>query len=70
MRFIKNCKKAADFAELAKAKSVDKLSGAQGGELGWVKDNELPKNFEDAALLLNVGNIAHQLMWMGLTILF
>ena len=48
-------KKGADFAELAKAKSVDKLSGAQGGELGWVKDNELPKNFEDAALLLNVG---------------
>lgn len=47
--------KGADFAELAKAKSVDKLSGAQGGELGWVKDNELPKNFEDAALLLNVG---------------
>ena len=46
--------KGADFAELAKAKS-DKLSGAQGGELGWVKDNELPKNFEDAALLLNVG---------------
>ncbi len=34
---------------------MDKLSGAQGGELGWVKDNELPKNFEDAALLLNVG---------------
>ena len=47
--------KGADFAELAKAKSVDTLSGAKGGELGWVKDNELPKNFEDAALLLNVG---------------
>ena len=47
--------KGADFAELAKAKSMDKLSAAQGGELGWVKDNELPKNFEDAALLLNVG---------------
>ena len=47
--------KGADFAELAKTKSIDKLSGAQGGELGWVKDNELPKNFEDAALLLNVG---------------
>ncbi|MDU5804793.1 MAG: SurA N-terminal domain-containing protein [Haemophilus parainfluenzae] len=47
--------KGADFAELAKTKSLDKLSGAQGGELGWVKDNELPKNFEDAALLLNVG---------------
>ena len=34
-------KKGADFAELAKTKSIDKLSGAQGGELSWVKDNEL-----------------------------
>jgi len=43
--------------QLATEKEADavKLSGAQGGELGWVKDNELPKNFEDAALLLNVG---------------
>lgn len=62
--------KGADFAELAKIKSLDKLSGAQGGELGWVKDNELPKNFEDAALLLNVGQYSTRLMWMGLTILF
>lgn len=47
--------KGADFAELAKTRSTDKLSGEQGGELGWIKDNELPQNFEDAALLLNVG---------------
>ena len=45
MQFIKNCK-GADFAELEKAKSVDKLSGAQGGELGWVKTTNYRKTLK------------------------
>ena len=38
--------KALILLELAKTKSLDKLSGAQGGKLGWVKDNELPKTLK------------------------
>lgn len=45
----------ANFAELAKARSLDKISGEQGGDLGWVNVNELPKAFEDAAATLQVG---------------
>lgn len=47
--------KGANFADLAKAKSLDKISGEKGGELGWVNANELPKAFEDAAAALSVG---------------
>ncbi|BFU59417.1 MULTISPECIES: peptidylprolyl isomerase [Rodentibacter] len=45
----------ANFAELAKSSSMDKISGENGGELGWVNANELPKAFEDAATNLAVG---------------
>ncbi|WGE42552.1 SurA N-terminal domain-containing protein [Actinobacillus equuli] len=45
----------ADFAALAKAKSTDKLSAAQGGDLGWAKAGTFPKAFEDAANGLQVG---------------
>ncbi|OOF48571.1 SurA N-terminal domain-containing protein [Rodentibacter trehalosifermentans] len=45
----------ASFAELAKTHSLDKISGENGGELGWINANELPKTFEDAALSLPVG---------------
>jgi len=45
----------ANFADVAKAKSLDKVSGENGGDLGWVNANELPKAFEDAAAALQVG---------------
>lgn len=45
----------ADFAELAKTKSADKFSGAEGGDLGWLNNGDLPKDFEDAATLVEVG---------------
>lgn len=48
----------ANFAEVAKARSLDKISGENGGELGWVNDNELPKAFEDAATMLQVGKFS------------
>ena len=47
--------KGANFADVAKAKSLDKVSGENGGDLGWVNANELPKAFEDAAAALQVG---------------
>ncbi|OOF41110.1 peptidylprolyl isomerase [Rodentibacter mrazii] len=48
----------ASFAELAKTRSLDKVSGEKGGELGWVNINELPKAFEDAAIMLQVGKFS------------
>ncbi len=47
--------KGEDFAQLAKTKSQDKLSAAQGGDLGWAKAGVFPKAFEDAANALEVG---------------
>lgn len=47
--------KGEDFAQLAKAKSQDKLSAAQGGDLGWAKAGVFPKAFEDAANMLDAG---------------
>lgn len=47
--------KGEDFAQLAKTKSLDKLSAAQGGDLGWAKAGVFPKAFEDAANALKVG---------------
>ncbi|OOF56950.1 peptidylprolyl isomerase [Rodentibacter myodis] len=51
----KELQNGANFAELAKTRSVDKISGENGGELGWVNANELPKAFEDTAANLQVG---------------
>lgn len=48
----------ANFAELAKTRSLDKISGENGGELGWVNTNELPKAFEDATTALQVGKFS------------
>lgn len=45
-----------DFAELAKTKSTDKLSATSGGDLGWLNAGDLPKNFEDAAAVLDIGH--------------
>lgn len=48
----------ADFAKLAKAKSVDKLSANQGGDLGWAKAGTFPKAFEEAANALTAGQVS------------
>ncbi|MDG2956298.1 peptidylprolyl isomerase [Bisgaard Taxon 10/6] len=47
--------KGADFATVAKEKSNDKVSAANGGDLGWLNAGDLPKEFEDAATILEVG---------------
>ncbi|VEH66191.1 peptidyl-prolyl cis-trans isomerase D [Rodentibacter pneumotropicus] len=51
-------KNGASFAELAKTRSLDKVSGEKGGELGWVNANELPRTFEEAATMLQVGKFS------------
>lgn len=48
----------ADFAALAKTKSTDKLSAAQGGDLGWAKAGIFPKAFEEAMNGLQVGEVS------------
>jgi peptidyl-prolyl cis-trans isomerase C len=40
----------ADFAEIAKAKSTDTGSGANGGDLGWFGLGMMVKPFEDAVV--------------------
>jgi len=48
----------ADFAELAKTKSTDKGSGANGGELGWFTKDVMVKEFSDAAFAMKPGDIS------------
>ena len=47
----------ADFAELAKANSIDTGSGAAGGALGWFGPGVMVKPFEDAVLAAKVGEV-------------
>ncbi|WP_128514621.1 peptidylprolyl isomerase [Tabrizicola thermarum] len=47
----------ADFAELAKAKSTDTGSGANGGNLGWFGLGMMVKPFEDAVVAAKVGEV-------------
>lgn len=52
---IDTLSKGGDFAQLAKEKSQDLGSAAQGGDLGWAKAGTFPKAFEDAANNLQAG---------------
>ncbi|MCX7287019.1 MAG: peptidylprolyl isomerase [Rhodobacterales bacterium] len=47
----------ADFAELAKANSIDTGSGAAGGALGWFGPGVMVKPFEDAVIAAKVGEV-------------
>ncbi|MBL9046776.1 MAG: peptidylprolyl isomerase [Tabrizicola sp.] len=47
----------ADFAEVAKAKSMDTGSGSAGGELGWFGLGMMVKPFEDAVVAAKVGEV-------------
>ena len=47
----------ADFAEIAKAQSMDTGSGAQGGALGWFGAGMMVKPFEDAVLAAEIGKV-------------
>lgn len=47
-----------DFAAIAKEKSTDKGSGAQGGELGWFTQDVMVKEFADAAFAMQPGDVS------------
>lgn len=52
---IASLAKGAKFEDLAKQKSDDKGSAAQGGSLGWVTPNQFPPAFADAVKSLGKG---------------
>lgn len=52
---IASLAKGAKFEDLAKQKSNDKGSAAQGGSLGWVGVNQFPPTFADAVKSLSKG---------------
>ena len=52
---IADLKKGGDFAKIAKEKSTDTGSGAQGGELGWFKKSDMVGEFADAAFAMKKG---------------
>ncbi|HET6158824.1 MAG TPA: peptidylprolyl isomerase [Dongiaceae bacterium] len=55
---IEQLKGGADFAALAKEKSTDKGSGANGGELGWFAKDVMVKEFADAAFAMKVDEVS------------
>src|SRR5215831_15068489 len=54
---IAELKKGGAFDKLAKEKSTDKASGAEGGDLGWFKKSDMVKEFADAAFALKKGEL-------------
>ena len=55
---IAEIKKGTPFDKLAKEKSTDKASGADGGDLGWFKKSDMVKEFADAAFALKKGELS------------
>ena len=55
---VEELKNGADFAQLAKEKSVDAGSGAQGGELGWFSVGTMVTEFNDAAYALELKTVS------------
>lgn len=55
---LDSIKAGADFSLMAKRHSNDSASGANGGDLGKVKKGSFVKEFEDAAYLLEPGQIS------------
>jgi len=47
-----------DFAKLARVNSADQISGAQGGDLGWVTPGDFPPVFERAAEALALNEVS------------
>lgn len=57
-QLLDSVKAGRDFSELAKLYSDDSLSALQGGALGKAKKGSFVKEFEDAAFLLQPGEVS------------
>lgn len=57
-KLIEEIKGGADFAQVAKDKSTDKGSGANGGELGWFTKEMMVPEFADAAFAMKAGEVS------------
>jgi peptidyl-prolyl cis-trans isomerase C len=55
---IEQLKGGADFATLAKEKSIDKGSGQNGGDLNWFTKETMVKEFSDAAFAMQRGDVS------------
>ncbi len=55
---LDSLKNGADFSEIARRNSDDSASAVNGGDLGKVKKGVFVKEFEDAAFILNPGEIS------------
>jgi len=54
---IAELKKNGDFAKIAKEKSTDTGSGANGGDLNWFKKGDMVPEFAEAAFKLKKGEV-------------
>lgn len=55
---LKELNEGADFAELAKEKSTDTASGAQGGDLNFFSYGDMVPEFSEAAFALETGELS------------
>ena len=62
---LKQIKTGKDFNELVKEKSLDTESKSKDGDLGYVRKEDLPKDFSDAAFKAAKGSIVPELMKVG-----
>ncbi len=53
-----DAKKGGDFDKIAKEKSTDKTSGANGGDLGWFTKEKMVPEFGEAAFALKKGEVS------------
>jgi peptidyl-prolyl cis-trans isomerase SurA len=58
LKLLDSVKSGRDFSELARVNSDDSLSALQGGALGKAKKGTFVKEFEDAAFLLEPGQVS------------
>lgn len=55
---LQKIKEGADFSELAKEYSDEKVSGSDGGVIGFIKKGDLMKSFDEAAFALESGEVS------------